>query len=343
MARQSSLDILRIIATFNVVWVHCSIFYRYSSLKKLPFFTIVTYIFSKTCNYLFMLISGYIGCFGTFRISHIFNLALETIFGSLTVGVVIQCFFLSFISDSSIRWSSILMPMAHNRYWYPAPFIFTQLLFYFIFPSAKQTPTLKYVKYSLIIIFLLFIQRYGFYKDVGLGSTRYNITSFIIAFLSGPLINKFKDKIDKYSILIFIVCFIYNYIIHYFAFPKMNIIISMFLECNLFEIPSFLLSVSMLLLSLNIKSNIPYGNILQTIAELSYGIYLLGLGAHMGYYWNIRMLYINDMRKFTHVVFLLSIKSFICLGIIALVQSKFLKLLIYRRSYYSTIKYYLDS
>ena len=302
MARQSSLDILRIIATFNVIWVHCSIFYKYAHLKKQPAFTIITYIFSKTCNYLFMLISGYIGCFVSFRISHVLNIVVETIIGGIIV-VYIQCFFLGIVKYSSIQWLYILTPLAHNQYWYPSPFIFTQLLFYFIFPSALKTSAFKYPKYILIILFLLFMRIFNCYRSIGLSPIKYNISSFIIAFLLCPLVYHWKNKVKKYALIIFLVCFIYNYIIHYFKFPYMNPLLSIFCQYNLFEIPSLLLSISMLLVSLSIKHNFKQWRILQNIAELSYSIYLIGIGRHIDYFWSFRIQFISNMLNFSYIVF----------------------------------------
>ena len=346
MGRQTSLDILRIYATFNVVVIHCTMFKYYSPIKKHPFNTIVLYLLCKPCNYLFMLISGYIGLFVTYRISQVLNIVIETSICSLFSVVFIQCFFLELIPFSSIKWSYYLTPVAHNIYWYPAPFIFTQLLFYFIHPTIKQMSIHKYIKFASIILFMLLVHEFGYYINIGLSSTRYNISSFMISFFLCPLIYNWKDKVEKYSVLILIVGFIYNYLVHYFEFPNFRgifLILNMFFDYNLFEIPSLFLSLSMLFVALSIKSSISYGNIIQTIAELSYGTYLFGLGKHMKYYWAKRLDYVNDFHTFSNLTFCMSIKSFICLSFIAFVESKFTKLLIYRRKYFSIFKMKLDS
>ena len=340
MKRQSSLDILRIIATFNVIWIHCTIFYKYHYVKHLPPGLLISNIFSKTCNFLFMLISGYIGLSIKFKLSNILNLIIETIIYSLSV-VFIQCFFFNLINYSSINWLIILTPLAHNKYWYPVPFLFAQLLFFFISPSIRQTPINKYIKFCSILVFILFTQKYHLYS-VGLDSTRYNITPFLITFFICPLIQYWKDELGKYAIQLFLLGILYNFIIHNYEFLISNSIFKIFFDTNLFEMPSLLLSITMLNIAINLKKDIHFSKLIQKIAETSYGIYICGIGTHVNFCWRIRANYEKNLILFSKITFLLSIKTFFCLFFIVYTENKLSQLIIYRRSFYSKIKNLID-
>ena len=360
MKRQTSLDVLRIIATFEVVWIHCIFFASEHYKKKLPFPTILSYIFTKTCNFLFMLISGYVGMSVPFRISHVLSLIIETEAILVFIAVFVHGFFYRFLDVSSIDWFDLLTSIAHNRYWYTAPFLFTQLVFYFIFPTIQKTPLKKYSKYSILILLLLIFQQYKYYK-IGLNTDRYDITSFMMAYFMCPIIKKLNDshnerfsltslyhrrvyRIYKYfPFLFFIFSVIYNYYISYYTFPSTYWFEKELFNTDLFEFPSLMLSASMLAVAVSLNIN-KYTQLFRGIAELSYGIYLFGLGPHMDPSWNIRRRYRRSTPEFVKFTFMLSLKTMVCLGSIVFIINRMLKLFIFRRGYYTSfIRRFVDS
>ena len=131
--RNTSLDILKIIATLQVVIYHVSRHCGYGKPSKPAIFAFLC-IFSKTNNFNFMMISGFVGAKTRFLLSKVIPIILEYIIYSLFC-YFCGIFFFHWTTFSAMGLINVLFPLANSLCWYILPYIIWQVIFSLIYPK----------------------------------------------------------------------------------------------------------------------------------------------------------------------------------------------------------------
>ena len=150
--RHSTLDILRIYATFQVIFYHLANIAGNYNRAGVSNLMALCNVITKTNNYNFMMISGYIGTRSKLELSKLCPLVIEVVFFSLFLNCFVNVFFFNAAKLTWDRFKYNMFPMMHDIFWYPLPYLVSKIIFSLIYPSLEKR---KWLHLKLIIFFLL--------------------------------------------------------------------------------------------------------------------------------------------------------------------------------------------
>ena len=136
--RNSSFDILRILATFYVIYMHICFYANIAYRKNIPFFPISLLILAKTCNFTFMLISSFFHSNKEYKFSKSIPLILQN--STCTVFVYfIKIWWYHHVKFNCYTFWRYSTPIMHDMHWYPLPFLFTTFIFSLLYPALQKS------------------------------------------------------------------------------------------------------------------------------------------------------------------------------------------------------------
>ena len=345
--RNSTLDILRIYATFQVIFYHLASVAGNYNRKGVSNLMALCNVITKTNNYNFMMISAYLGTRSKLELSKLCPVVIEVVFFTLFLSCFVNVFFYNTAKITWKRFKYYMFPMMHDIYWYPLPFLFSRIIFSFIYPPLEKR---KWLHLKLIIIFcwIIYERVEDNYKAVGFGMDRHTTAPFITASLVSSYIYYHGKEIKRYiSIIMFLCAFSWNFYIHKeignITFLKGYTGQKALIEPSILEFSSLLLASTAFLIITQMKIHTKHPKIYQTLAELSFGIYLYGLDFQVlkwSYYRGSQIK--NQFNLFIIEDFILSIKVYTVLATITFTQKKFLGLLLFHRRYYTYFTKLID-
>ena len=345
MPRQSSLDVLRSFAAFQVIYYHIGQYIGVFFKPTLSNIFIFINILFKTNDFYFMLISFYISARSRLEFSKLLPICIQT-FTYSVFKYLVQVYFYKTQPFTWNEFQIALTPLIHNRMgWYTMPFLFTKVLFSFISPALEKRSKKFHFKLMLLISFWLFLETEGCFEWIGFIRNEDNLSSspFIVAGFGASYIAFYGKEIKlKWSILTFIISFIWNFYIHHIIEPSklpslFQIIgIRQLLNPKILYFPTYVLALSSFHIITQIPFNPSHPVFLQTIAETSFGIFILADSKTL-----LDQIRQNNLHLIYHQTFLYvrrallsSIKIYVCCVIIEITRKKLTDLFLFRRSYY---------
>ena len=340
--RKVSIDILRIIATCQVISRHCFEYpLKLSTCFKLPFVSECFFSLMTTCNVHFMLISSYLASKSRFFFTKQIPIIFTNVFYSLF------SYFLSivFFKCSQYKYDLFiiyLFPIANTIYWYIGPFLLSSMICSMIYPTFKQH-TSKYQFTFTFIIFLLYsIQFVGYYTNLGLDAWKFS--SFHVVSLFSSII-RFNDINIKLSIaiIIFFLMWIHQYYIYSHQTDSLHWYIRIFWIRGLLHPSTILFGITSFIVALKINFQTKYANFLKILAELSLPIYMIHFHPLNKHIWiKPLMKYQNQLDIYWKYNFISVFKIFIVSGLIEIIHKKISELILYKREYFNNIIQYFN-
>ena len=332
--RKTSLDILRIFATCQVISHHC---FEYplgiQTCYKLPLISELIFSLMASCNIHFMLISSYLASTSKYYFSKQFPVILTTIFYS------VFSYFLSiaFFKCNNYDYNSFLIylfPIANSQYWYIGPFLLSSLLCSTIYPTLQKQNKNFHFLFMIIITFLYCMQFVSYYNQLGLNSYKYS--SFLVVSLIGSFIRYYEPKVSvKFALFIFILMYAYQYYIYCHKTESIHWYVKIFWVRGLLHPSSILFGISSFILALKINIQTKYDKYFKILAELSLPIYIIHFHTLNKHLW-IELLKQHKCQLNMYWKYNLTsvIKIFAVCGILETIYKKTSDLLLYKRKYW---------
>ena len=342
--RNSSFDVLRILATLYVIYMHVANFASMEFRKKLPFFPVSIIILAKTCNFTFMLISSYFLSIKGYKFSKTIPLIVQT--SSCTVFVYFtKTWWYKHEKFNFYTLWKFLTPIMHDIHWYPLPFLFTSFIFSLLYPTLKKSGK-KFHKIAIICGCILYI---GTREFLFLQLEWYYTDHFSIFYLAMLFASYFKfyglnvswNFLFPFTIIVYFVnYYLHNYDIpyphNYFGYGNLSF-------NRLMSFQSFLLSIAFFMIFSKIKIY-KFQIIFQTLSELSFGEYLIAC-PHITFYqksWIKAKKFSSHYRLFTKFSIIALIKTFIVCAFLEYTRAKIVKTLVFHRKFYLKLQDTID-
>lgn len=282
--RNSSIEILRIIAMFLIVVSHLSVHGVESviPLNELkPCFNkymLESIQFGALSVDIFIIITGYFSVKSTFKVEKLIKLVLQVFFYSIVIFLSLCALgIIDFSVTDLIKYS---LPTIFNRYW----FFTSYILLYILSPFINKYLNIENRKNHLIlIIVLIVIFRYfaiftAFINKSFVKSTGF--TNLIIPYLIGAYLRLYPNNIlsrKKNSAIAFIATLIFTF----FSVAVINIV-SRFVPTlasryamayNKTAVPMLILAAS--LFTMFNKINIGEKRFINAVSACTFGVYLI--------------------------------------------------------------------
>ena len=225
----------------------------------------------------FTLISGVIG-YKTNKYSNLMHLWLCV----MVYQVGIHSIFIIKKDKSNINYSfyKSCFPIIYSKYWYFTKYFGMYLFLPVINRGISYLTQVehKILLYSLYGICIIWNDSNVNGNSFGLGKG-YSVISFIISFISGAYIGKYRfNYIEKNKFIAFpilVIIFIFStYICYILKYHKINILNNIFIM-RINSLPMILQSISIILLAMNINYNKYIGRVVCFFGPLTFGIYLI--------------------------------------------------------------------
>ena len=341
--RQTSLDILKIYATLQVVMFHISEPFGFHKPSTSNMFVFVC-VFFITSNLHFMLISGYIGTRTRFAFSKLIPIILQTLFYSLFFYYV-AIFFIQNATYSKWELVSLIFPLANAKYWYAFPYMIWEVLFSVLYPILSKLDTRYYKTICFIFLWVHVLPWVGFYKFVGLDANQ-SIGSFMAMGLISSYFAYHYTEVSKFKLIIlYIILFIYNFLVH--QKPEYFItewrLLKLFGDVHWMRLPAIMFAMTSFYIAISIKGQFKYHSVIQAIAQCSLGVFMFHCTSYIMRYWGVIMR--SRMARYgPDYIFVLcySTKLFIVGVLIETVRQHLFNVLIFKRDYYCVITQYVD-
>ena len=333
--RNSSFDILRIIATFQVIILHLYVSLWSVNRFNKSFLTLLIFVMSESCNIHFLFLSSYFSCRSKYSLWKILPVILQTIFYS-TFGFFTSVLFFKKKAFNTAMISQSLIPMGHSRYWFNYPFLLSQFVCSFIYPTLLQLEKKRLLLITVIFVLVYTLPSVGIYEC---GFKPKSIIGFMAYSFIGTYIRLYPSN---YSLLIHILIYIvtvgYNYFINYNYYLHSEFrIIQLFLIRSIFYMPQIIMAVASFSVFAKLKITTKYASIIQHFAEFSLGIYMLHYTREHRFIWINAMQQYAD-KKYIHEYWQYALynglKIYIVGCIIEFTRYKLFQLLIFRRQFY---------
>lgn len=269
------IELLRIISMYMVVVLHC--LGHGGILKNTGFLTVNNNIawFLEILCYgavnIFGLISGYVCLDTKIKYKRIMSLYLQALFYSVAISLIFRN--ISF---------TMFLPICTNKWWYFTSYF---VMFFFI-PffnillnalSKKQYQSLVITCVLLYCVLALFAQGF-FNKQIGEVNRGYSFVWLSVLYIIGGGIRKFEKDIKitkKKAFLGYIVCIMSTYLskmlLQIFLGKEHIELSDFFVQYN----SPFILLGAIFLVLIFIKLNINSGKIIDKVAKVSFGVYLI--------------------------------------------------------------------
>ena len=336
-SRKVSLDILRIIATLQVLSYHCFIYpLQESTCYELPFFTEILFSLMTSCNVHFILSSSYVASTSIFTFSKKIPIIFTSFFYS------IFSFFLSieFFKNTKFKYKSLLFylfPIANYVFWYIGPFLLSSMICSMIYPTIQKRAQKFHFVYMLVIYSLYSLQFIGIFNKIGLSAWGYS--SFLVISLFACFFKFHEPNIKlSYAFLIFLIMWIHQYYIYCHEPGSLPSFIRVFWVRGLLHPPAILFGIASFIIVIKIDIKTKYDNYFKIFAELSLPIYKLHFHPLNQQLWIEPLTkYQNQLDMYWKYNLIAILKIFIVCGFIEIIHKKISELLLYKREYYNML------
>ena len=341
--RQTSLDLLRIFATIQVVIYHVSCSFGYDKPSKSNMFALLC-VLGKTSNIHFMSISGYIGTSARFTFSKLIPLIIQTIFYSL-FSYLAAIFFLQNARYSKWELVSMIFPIANSYYWYVLPFIVWDILFSLLYPTLSKLDTRHYKTVCFVFLIVHIYPWFGFYKYVGLHFHQ-SIGPFIVMGLFSSYFRYHYTEVSKSKLIpLYLVIYYYNFLVHqkpeYFE-TEWRLIFP-FGDRRIMGLPSIILGLCSFYITISIKGQFKRHHLIQTIAQCSLGVFMYHYYPYGWRYWG-KIAQDRCINYGPDYIFLFCYSVKLCIAglLIEISRQYIFNVLIFKRKYYWLFTQYVD-
>ena len=344
--RQTSLDILRIYATLQVVIFHLCNFFGYNKPSPINMYALLC-VFSKTNNYHFMSISGYIGTKTKFAFSKLIPLALQTVFYSLFLYLV-GIFFLKKTIYTKWNLVKMMFPLANGQYWYVFPYMIWEVLFSLLYPILSKLDTRYYKTICIIFLWVHALPWVGFYGYVGLDKHQ-SIAPFIVMGLISSYFGYHFKETSKLKlvmlIILYIILFYYNFLVHqkpeYFETEWK--ILMLFGDRTIKGLPAIMLALCSFYITISIKGQFKCHSFIQAISQCSLGVFMFHSTSFVCSYWVSIARKHYDRFGHDHIFFFCySVKICIVGVLIDIARQHIFNTLVFKRNYFQVFTQYFD-
>ena len=341
--RNTSLDILKIIATLQVVIYHVSRHCGYGKPSKPAIFALLC-IFSKTNNFNFMMISGFVGAKTRFLLSKVIPIILEYIIYSLFC-YFCGIFFFHWTTFSAMGLINVLFPLANSLCWYILPYIIWQVIFSLIYPTLKIIDARYFISIIFIILVVYCMPWVGFYKYVSLDGHFSLGPFFLMGFIGSYFSYHYKERPKYIIVIIYILLFYYNYLVHqkpeYFRTEWR--LLRLFGDNDYMHLPSVVLAIAGFYLTISIKGQRKYQSFIQRIAQCSLAVYILHYEYPFDIYRLKRAKYYNRRHGPYYIPLIMFCLNIVIAGtFIDIVRQHLFNTFIFKRNYYQIFAKYFD-
>ena len=335
-SRNQSIDLLRVFATFFVIIYHIVSYGGKPSILN-PYLTEIkiSYSISTNCNFLFMLITGYTTCKNDFNVMRLAELIIQNSF----VPAILYYFsiYIGINEFMLIKLFHRFFPMMFNVYWYTPSYIFSRLIFAFIWKGMNYYTKSFYLFVTIILFALYALSFAGFFHPLRL-NVLCSQQSFIVPLFIGSCIKRYEFRLkNSVAFVLLLVAGITHYKFQFGHIELNNVITYNMFHKVLWNHPLTLVySVTIFLSFLNLKIPNKIGKVAEKLSRLSFGIYL----CHMNY--DILPLWKDPVNEAAQrnspdcffVMMKTTMKVYFFCAIIEFVRAKMFSLLIFNRKWY---------
>ena len=341
--RKTGLDYLRIFATLQVIMFHIYQRNRYGKPSKSFLFTFFC-ILSKTNNFHFMLISGYVGAKSRFLLSKTIPMILTTIFFSL-LDYFYAVFFFNYTSFTEEGLHRACFPLAYSAFWYNLPYLVWQFIFSFIYPSLEKLKARYHFTICFIFLCIHCLPWIGLYVITGLSEQTSLAPFTCMAFIASFMRFHYYKISNIKLVIIYIVLFYYNFFVHQNPsfFKGGSRLLRLFGQTWILRFPSLIFSIPLFLISISYTKKWIHHDIIQTIAECSISVFMFHTSPYHIQYWvSITKPLFSNMETLWIQTLSLTFKTF-CAGIIIeKTRQHIFNCLIFKRHYYQVLTKYIN-
>ena len=339
MNRNSSIDIFRIFATFQVILWHL-VSWHYKNQPYEHGFPLSCLSFN--CNFDFILISSYVIADSTFKFSKLLPTLIDTSSSTFLLKTIIH-YFLGFPLEINLTNIIIyLTPNMHNISWYTTSFVYSRVLFATIFPTLKKMTYFFHIKTIFVILSMHFLTTEKLFLFTTIGKC--GVGTFIVAALVGSYIRFYPPTLNKKSIT-FLIIFIIVWLnaLNYVDFSRLYFIPGIkTITSNYFvDFSSLVIATIYLIFVTNLNFQTNYSSIYKNIAELSLGVYVLNRRPYVTKYWlnawELDSKIQFPLKIFLNPIIIIALKTFFVSGILTYIKNKIFNIILFHRKYYKYI------
>lgn len=199
--RDSNIELYRVLGIFLVVMIHLlnktSAIYMLEKETAIYYITWILMAICKMGNNMLILISGYYWHKTKFSIDKVLQLCITVLFYSVGLAVIAKWVLgIPLVSE----WKDIFHPVINNEYWFMKVYIglYCTTPFLKIFIESLSKENFRYLAGMLFIMFSFIPTVFG--KDSWMNDGgAYGIVWFVVLYLFGAYINKYKETNVKWS------------------------------------------------------------------------------------------------------------------------------------------------
>lgn len=284
--RNSSIELLRIVAMILIVMHHYCIGSNFSFNTDIGIYQVLMEIFSfggKIGVNIFVLIMGYFGIKNNFKIKKVFLLMMSVLFYSI-LGLLLAYVFNCSISTKDLMNS--IFPTLSSLYWFFTTYIIVYILSPYINKFINCLSKNEFLKILFILLVLLSIIPVFTIFDLGFS----NYAWFIFVYMTGAYIYKYINNINKKYLIISLISSLLIIFTSIVIFKTMSVKYSVLNDYILYfaqqaSIFAFIASITLFLLFKDI--NITPNKFINKIAGTTFGIYLFHSNKYLqNFLWN---------------------------------------------------------
>lgn len=293
--RQSNFEVLRIIAMFCIVLGHAMTHGTLLNAREnISDFNFLIFRFlaygGKTGVYLFVLITGYFMIYSNISLRKVIKIWLPIFFWSVTLTLIVG-FAINQLSFKDIVMSGL--PILFNRYWFMSTYVFLYILIPIINHAILNLNTRQELLVTILGFFIILPSDYFYGNNINSW-----FVSFCFTYTIGAIIRKRKllknrcfINIGVSILLIGLVANAFCSFIITYAYNSAPLLTS--LSTVLQKETLFCLFVAVGLFIWVGSKNIPYIKIINTIASVTFGIYLIHDNGKMEYFLWDKLFHMN--------------------------------------------------
>lgn len=284
--RNSSIELLRIIAMLLIVMHHYCIYSKFNFNTDIGLYQVLMEVFSfggKIGVNIFVLIMGYFGIKNNFKIKKVFLLMMSVLFYSI-LGLLLAYIFNCSISTKYLINS--IFPTLSSLYWFFTTYIIIYILSPYINKFINCLSKNEFLK--ILFILLVFLSIIPVFTIFDLVFSNY--AWFIFVYMTGAYICKFINKPNKKHLIISLISSLFIIFISIVIFKFLSVKYSVLNNYILYfaqqsSIFVFIASITLLLLFKEI--NITPNKFINKIAGTTFGIYLFHENKYFkNFLWN---------------------------------------------------------
>ena len=349
--RQSTFDIIRTLSAIQVIYYHIGQYSKTFFKPGLPYTIIFFHVWAKLCDFNFMLITFYFVSRSKFQFSKLLPIYVQTL--EYTVYKYLLDVF--FYKKQAFDWAKLrysLFPMLHDTCgWYTTPFIFSKVVFSYIIPGIQQKGKWHHLKAAVFIAWWAFLYTEGHYRWLSFAHQKVGsnpLPFFVSGFAASFIAFYGKDIKIRWSVILFIISFIWNCYIHkqIGVFPSFSEYVGLqeLTDPQILHFSTFVLAVSLFHIAASCPISSSYPTFWQTVAETSYGAFItINSNQAMPQIKRYGISHItNQPFLYLHHTFFATIKLFAGAAIIDIARKKLTDLFVFNRKYFGIFVSIID-